>query len=77
MKINYDPTADAMYVNIKEEEVKKTIEMEHFIVDLDKDGYVVGIELLNVSTQQDINKIRESVKNGVPVEIMSGLPLAI
>ena len=49
MKVTYDPEADAMYIYVKEAEVKTTKEIdENTIIDLDKDGNLIGIELLFV-----------------------------
>ena len=49
MKIKYDPEADAMYITLKEAEVETTKEIEqNLILDYDKDGNVIGIEILFV-----------------------------
>ncbi len=49
MKITYDPDADAMYIKLKECEVATTREIdENTIADYDKDGNVIGIEILFV-----------------------------
>ena len=54
MKLEYDKEADAAYIYIKypikEGEAEKTIELnEDLIVDFDKDGKLIGIEILNAS----------------------------
>jgi len=50
MKVTYDPDADAMYVKLTEEKFSKTkIIDNNTILDLDKNGNVIGIELLFVS----------------------------
>ena len=52
MKINYDKTADAMYIRLKKGIVKKTIKMkDRLLVDVDKNGNILGMELLQASTQ--------------------------
>ena len=49
MNIKYDPDADAMYIRITQNEVDYTKEIDdNTIVDLDKDGQIIGIELLFV-----------------------------
>lgn len=49
MKITYDPEADAMYIKFKEIEVDHTKEVdENTIVDFDKAGQVIGVEILFV-----------------------------
>jgi uncharacterized protein YuzE len=50
MKVTYDPDADAMYVRLTNEKFSKTkIIDNNTILDLDKNGEVIGIELLFVS----------------------------
>lgn len=50
MKLEFDPVADAAYFEISDNEVEQTKEIESGItVDYDKDGHVVGIEVLSVS----------------------------
>ena len=50
MKLEFDPTADAAYFEISPAEVETTKEIEPgIIVDYDKDGHVIGIEVLSVS----------------------------
>ena len=54
MKFEYDEDVDAAYVYlehpIKNGEVKKTIELnENIILDFDKKGKLLGMEILNAS----------------------------
>ncbi len=50
MKLEFDPTADAAYFEISPAKVETTKEIEpRIIVDYDKDGHVIGIEVLSVS----------------------------
>jgi uncharacterized protein YuzE len=49
MKIEYDPDADAMYITIKKGEVDRTKQIDNYtLVDYDKKGDILGIELLFV-----------------------------
>ena len=49
MKIRYDAEADAMYIKLKEGVVDHTKEIdENTIVDFDKEGMVIGFEILFV-----------------------------
>jgi len=49
MKITYDNEADALYIKLKESEVHKTKEVdENTILDYDKNGDLIGIEILFV-----------------------------
>ncbi|MBL8158580.1 DUF2283 domain-containing protein [bacterium] len=77
MKIDFDMMADAVYVNVTEGKVAKTVKTEdRFLVDLDKDGNVVGIEILQASAQQElIDNLNGRVANGVPVNIQNNTPV--
>ena len=48
--VDYDPQADAMYIQLKEGEVDDTLEVgRNIFVDVDKDGAHLGVEILFVS----------------------------
>jgi uncharacterized protein YuzE len=50
MKIDYDPKADAMYIQLKDDKIDDTLEVgNNIFVDVDKDGTPLGIEILFVS----------------------------
>lgn len=49
MNIKLDTIADALYIKIKKGKVHKTIVQGSFLVDVDKNGKPVGIEVLNYS----------------------------
>jgi uncharacterized protein YuzE len=54
----YDTIADAAYLNVNEGKVVKTLEMKNgVVVDLGEKGNIIGIEILNFSTQQSIEKL--------------------
>ena len=47
MQIDYDPQADAIYIQFREEEVDDMLEVsDHIYVDVDKDGVPLGLEVL-------------------------------
>ena len=49
MKISYDPDADAMYITLREGEFGHNKEIDKStIIDFDKQGNVLGIEILFV-----------------------------
>ena len=53
MKPEFDPLADAAYFEISSAEVDDTREIEPgIVVDYDKEGRVVGIEVLSVSKRE-------------------------
>ena len=48
MKIGYDPEVDVVYLKLSDAEISGTEEDENgVIVDLDREGNVVGLEFLN------------------------------
>ena len=50
MEINYDKEADALYIELRKGEFAKNKKIDDFtILDLDKDGNILGIEFLEVS----------------------------
>ncbi len=65
MEISYDKEADAMYIEFREGEFAKNKKIDDFtIIDLDKDGNILGIELLEVSKRIPIESLSEvHVKN--------------
>lgn len=69
MKIQYDKEADAMYIYLKHAKIVKTIKMkDRLIVDIDKDGKIVGLEILDMSSQIPKNKIGQ-IEIGMPVAV--------
>jgi uncharacterized protein YuzE len=58
VKITFDKKADAMYIYLQSKKVLKTKQVtDDTIVDMDKDGNVIGIELLFISKRVPIEKI--------------------
>lgn len=58
MKITFDKEADAMYIYLKNKKVFRSEDITNdTIVDFDKEGNVVGIELLFVSKRMPIEKL--------------------
>jgi len=46
MKVRYDPESDILYIQIKEDKVKETIDLDDDIfADLNEKGEIVGIEI--------------------------------
>jgi len=76
MKVNYDITADAVYINVSKAKVTRTVKTEdRFLVDVDAHGNVVGIEILDASNQQELVKnLEKNVAVGVPINIQTSTP---
>lgn len=50
MKIEFDPIADALYLELSESDVEKTEEIKPGVMmDYDIDGNIVGVEVLYIS----------------------------
>lgn len=57
MRITYDPEADAMYIEFRAGQVYECKEVaEDIILDLDRRGRVVGIEILGAKTRTGSNR---------------------
>ncbi len=69
MEISYDKEADAMYIEFRKGDFAKNKKIDDFtIIDLDKKGNILGIELLNVSKRIPIESLSEvNVKNLLPI----------
>ena len=65
MEITYDKEADALYISFREGTFFKNKKMDDLtIMDLDRDGNILGIELLQVSKRIPPESLSEiSVKN--------------
>ena len=80
MKIQYDKIADALYIYFRKGTVEKTVKMnDRVIVDTNKDGNIIGVEILDASVQMANGKraanLLQYVRSGVPVEITTGSPV--
>ena len=54
MKIKYAAEVDALYITLTDKEIEDTDEVsKDLVVDYDKDGDVVGVEVLNASLNKD------------------------
>ncbi len=68
MKITFDKEADAVYIEFSSEEFASNKKIDsNTIIDLDKEGKIIGIELLNVSKRISKDFLSDiSVRNLVP-----------
>lgn len=71
MKIEYSKTADALYVYFKQGEVAKSKEVEEgVVVDLDADGHLIGIEVLDASSRIGIQGLVNVTIENLPLEMV-------
>ena len=65
MKIKLDKEADAVYIEFSNEEFAKNKKIDDkTIIDLDKDGNIIGIELLDVSNRISKDFLKDVVVEG-------------
>jgi len=69
IRVEYDPKADAMYIWLRKARYEISEELaENVIIDLDKRGRIIGIEILDASKnlgKQLVNKILNTEKMAV------------
>jgi uncharacterized protein YuzE len=69
VKIEYDPEADALYIQIREVRSDDTIDIEDGVtVDLDADKHIVGIEILDASKRLSPTDLSSIVIEKLPRE---------
>lgn len=78
MNITYDKIADAVYMKVSQATVAETVKLDDtLLVDKDSNGNIVGLEILDASSQEDLIKNLEgNVLDGVPVDMVSRTPIA-
>lgn len=76
MKIDYDTVADAIYFTVKGGKISKSVKVDdRLIVDLSASGDVIGMELLDASSEQG-QELKKNIRDGVPINIVASTPVA-
>ncbi len=58
MKIEYDREADALYVRFREEHPEDNLDIEEGVtIDVDKEGHIIGIEILDASRRIGVESL--------------------
>ena len=69
MKIKYDKTADALYIQLREAYVDDNIDIEEGVsIDVDEKRHIVGIEILDASKKLSLKYIVNIEIENLPVE---------
>jgi len=70
VSVEFDPEVNAMYIRLKKGKVNKSEPLaDNVIVDVDKEGKAIGIEIL--LPKQDL-RIQEFVSKALKVEALNG-----
>ena len=69
MKIEYDPDADALYIQIRDAEPEDNIDIEDGVtVDVDGGGHIVGVEVLDASKRLTPSDLATITIEKLPLE---------
>ena len=69
MRIEYDPEADALYIQLRQAQVEDNIDIEDGVsVDLDGDKHIIGIEILDASKRLSATDLSSISIERFPVE---------
>ncbi len=72
MKIEYDPEADALYIQIREADPDDNIDIEEGVtVDVDEHGHIVGVEILDASKRLSPSDLTRVTIEKLPLEIVT------
>ncbi len=72
-KVSLDANADALYVQLGEQRVHSSIEMDPgTLVDVDEDGAVVGIEVLRPARDWPLDQVLEQFTIGERERVLLG-----
>ena len=69
MKIEYDPEADALYIQIRQARSSDNIDIEEGVtVDVDDQGHIVGVEILDASQRLSPSDLGSITIEKLPLE---------
>lgn len=59
MKLHYDEDANALYLRLNSEQIVESEEVQpNIVLDFDRNGQVIGIEILRVTDRVPIEELR-------------------
>lgn len=69
MKIEYSKNVDALYIRLREAGIADSIDIEEGVTaDLDEQGHIVGLEILDASEKLNISELVNITIENIPVE---------
>jgi uncharacterized protein YuzE len=70
VKIEYDPEADALYIQVREAHPNDNIDIEEGVtVDVDEHGHIVGLEILDASKRLSPSDLTSISIEKLPLEV--------
>ncbi|MCD4760017.1 DUF2283 domain-containing protein [archaeon] len=55
-KVDYDYNYDILFFKISQREYKKSIELDNIVLDVDKEGFIVGMQIFGASKFLNLTK---------------------
>ena len=69
MKIEYSKNVDALYIKLREAKISDSVDIEEGVtVDVDENGHIVGLEILDASEKLDISDLVNISIENLPLE---------
>jgi len=69
MKIEYSKSVDALYIRLREAKIADSKDIEEGVtVDLDENGHIVGLEILDASEKLNISDLVNISIENLPIE---------
>jgi uncharacterized protein YuzE len=69
MKIEYSKDVDALYVKFREVKIADSMDIEEGVtIDLDENGHIVGIEILDASEKLELSELVNISIENLPLE---------
>jgi len=70
VKIEYDPEADALYIQLRQAHPNDNIDIKEGVsVDVDEDGHIVGLEILDASKRLSPSDLASISIERLPLEV--------
>jgi uncharacterized protein YuzE len=69
MRIEYSKNVDALYIRLRNAEIADSIDIEEGVTaDLDEQGHIVGLEILDASEKLNISELVNITIENIPME---------
>jgi len=69
MKIEYSKSVDALYIRLREAKIVDSKDIEEGVtIDLDENGHIVGLEILDASDKLNISDLVNISIENLPLE---------